>query len=86
MAGTGPWYFAYVNQGTAFNAAVHNVEDEEIYTIDLDHSEGDFCAIELTLKNPRVGLLAAGRLHGRYYRLMSIGRIRRILFRYSTAA
>lgn len=57
IARGGPLYFAYVNRGTAFDPTVHNVFDEEIYSFDLDHSEGDFCGVDLELKNPRVGLL-----------------------------
>lgn len=57
----GPFYFAYVDPGTAFNAAVHNVFDETVFSFKIEHSEGDFPALELTIKNPRVGLLAPDR-------------------------
>lgn len=57
----GPFYLAYVDEGTAFNAAVHNVMNEEVYSFTLEHSEGDFAALELVFKNPRIGLLNATR-------------------------
>jgi hypothetical protein len=57
----GPFYLAYVNEGTTFNPAVHNVEDEEVYSFSIEQGEGDFAALEIELKNPRVGALSAGR-------------------------
>src|SRR5436305_699866 len=36
-------------------------EDEKTFAITINHVEGDFPALHIDLKNPRVGLLAAGR-------------------------
>lgn len=57
----GPFYFAWVNAGVAFNAAVHNVEDEKIVDFEVEHVEGDIPTLNLTVKNPRIGLLAPSR-------------------------
>lgn len=57
----GPLYFAYVDQGTAFDPDVHNVMDEDVFVATIEHAEGDFPALEIELKNPRVGILADGR-------------------------
>jgi hypothetical protein len=57
----GPFYFAWVNADTPFDPATHNVEDEKIVEFNIEHNEGDFASLELTIKNPRIGLLAASR-------------------------
>lgn len=62
----GPFYFAYVDEGTAFNAAVHNVFDEAIYSFSIEHAEGDFAALELELKNPKIGVLNPTRKQWAY--------------------
>lgn len=54
----GPFYFAWIDAPVAFNAAVHNVEDEFILNFSVQHDEGDFPTASLTFKNPRVGLLS----------------------------
>src|SRR4051812_1806444 len=54
-------YFAWVDQGEAFNAAVHNREDEDVFSLTFNHSEGDFASLQVTIKNPRIGLLNVGR-------------------------
>lgn len=35
--------------------------DEEIFDFKLSHAEGDFASLEITIINPRIGLLAPGR-------------------------
>lgn len=57
----GPFYFAWVDQGVAFDPDVHNVFDERVLSITISHAEGDIPSLQVTLKNPKVGLLAAGR-------------------------
>jgi hypothetical protein len=54
-------YFAWVDAGTAFNASVHNRRDEQVIGFKVEHSEGEFPGLQLTIKNPLVPLLAAGR-------------------------
>lgn len=57
----GPYYFAWVAEGEAFDPDVHNRFDERVLSIEIDHSEGDIPNLTISLKNPRVGLLSAGR-------------------------
>ena len=57
----GPFYFAWVDYGEEFNAAVHAREDENIFDFTVEQSEGDFAMLTMTVRNPRIGLLAAGR-------------------------
>ena len=57
----GPFYFAYVAQGVAFNAVTHAVEDEPIFNLEIAQSEGDFATLTIEVPNPTVGLLSAGR-------------------------
>lgn len=57
----GPFYFAWVDAGTAFNDAVHNVEDELIFSFEIGHEEGEFPTLTIEVANPNVGLLSAGR-------------------------
>jgi hypothetical protein len=54
-------YFAWVDEGEEFDDAVHNRFDEIIYSLAFEHVEGDFASLSLTIKNPRIGLLNAGR-------------------------
>lgn len=54
-------YFAWVNEGEVFNPAVHNRNDEDMFSIEFEHSEGDFAGLKLTIKNPRIGMLNPGR-------------------------
>ena len=58
----GPFYFAYVDGDTvAFDPQVHNVMDEEIFDFEIKHDEGQIPTLHITIKNPRVGLLAPNR-------------------------
>lgn len=57
----GPYYFAWADEGEAFAESVHAIEDDDIFEFDLQHNEGDFPSLAITVKNPRVGLLAPGR-------------------------
>lgn len=54
-------FFAWVDEGTAFNAGTHSVEDEVIYSIDITQNEGDYAVLTMEIENPGVGLLSAGR-------------------------
>lgn len=60
----GPFIFRWVNEGALpFDALVHaNVNDENVFSIEITHSEGDFPTLELTIINPRVGLLGPDRM------------------------
>ena len=57
----GPYYFAYADEGEAFNPAVHNREDEAVLSFSLTQAEGDFAGLTVNCLNPGEGLLAPGR-------------------------
>ena len=57
----GPFYFAWVDETeNTFNDS-HVRNDEQVLSFHMTQSEGDFASLELTIVNPRVGLLAPGR-------------------------
>jgi hypothetical protein len=53
----GPFYFAWVEPNTPYDPAVHDIEDEEVYSFKMSQAEGDFAALSITIRNPRIGLL-----------------------------
>jgi hypothetical protein len=55
------FYFAWINEADAFNPAVHNREDEDVFSFTMTQIEGDFAALDIIVKNPRIGLLNPGR-------------------------
>lgn len=61
MPVAGPYYFAWVEPGTAFNAAVHNVMDEYLISFTRVLKEGDKPTLELVIRNPHIGLLNPSR-------------------------
>jgi len=57
---TGPFFFAWTGPAESFGSQ-HQVEDEEVFAFEITHSEGEFATLAIDIKNPRVGLLNAGR-------------------------
>ncbi|RUU09155.1 hypothetical protein EOD10_25920 [Mesorhizobium sp. M7A.T.Ca.TU.009.01.3.2] len=55
------WFFAWVDETETTFGIEHQVVDEDIVSISLPHKEGGFASLDITVKNPRVGLLAPGR-------------------------
>lgn len=55
------FYFAWIDQGEAFDPDVHNREDEDVFSFNFSQREGDFASLELVIKNPRIGFLNPGR-------------------------
>ncbi len=47
--------------GGAFNPSIHLVEDEQIFEVELSQTEGGFAGLVIKIRNPRIGLLAAGQ-------------------------
>lgn len=56
------FYFAWVNPSTTFNPLVHNVQDEVITAVHVEQAEGEFASLDITVRNPKIGLLSVGRL------------------------
>jgi len=54
------FFFAWADEASEFDGSMLR-EDEQVFGFELTHEEGDFATLRLDLKNPRVGLLAAGR-------------------------
>lgn len=57
----GPFYFAWADEGEAFDPGVHNREDEAVTALTVSQSEGDFASLQIDVLNPGEGLLAPGR-------------------------
>jgi hypothetical protein len=56
-----PFFFAWVDESdTAFSPAFERV-DEEIFRIEIKGEEGQVPTLDITIRNPRVGLLSPGR-------------------------
>ncbi len=55
------FYFAWVAASETTFTDAHKRSDEDIFDFKLSQSEGDFASLEITLVNPRIGLLAPGR-------------------------
>jgi len=57
----GPYFFSWVDPGTAFNPAIHNVMDEYIFSFKRLLKEGDKPTLEMVIRNPHIGLLNPSR-------------------------
>jgi hypothetical protein len=57
----GQIYFAWIDEDEDFDDTVHNRFDEDVFSLSLSQSEGDFASLTLEIKNPRIGLLNVGR-------------------------
>lgn len=65
------FYLAWVNEGVTFSAGTHAITatkiwdgtegGENVFSIEIEQSEGEFASLTAELVNPRVGLLSAGR-------------------------
>lgn len=65
------FYLAWVNEGVTFSAGTHATTatkiwdgtegGERVFSLAIEHSEGEFPSLTAELINPRVGLLSAGR-------------------------
>src|SRR5260370_28981636 len=57
----GPWYFAWVNAtDTVFSSAFYRW-DEHVYSAVRIHEEGHIPTLDITIRNPGIGILAPGR-------------------------
>jgi hypothetical protein len=57
----GPFYFAWADETETTFGVEHQVEDEQIVTFRLEHTEGNCATLTLDVRNPRIGLLNPGR-------------------------
>jgi hypothetical protein len=53
----GPFSFAWVDAGTAFDSVAHKREDEKIVRWRVEHLETEFATLSVDIRNPRRGLL-----------------------------
>ena len=58
----GPFLFAWIAAPVPFDPLVHAVEDEGISDLTISQQEGEFASLQITVINPFLGLLAAGRM------------------------
>ncbi len=56
-----PFYFAWVDPNETTFGPEHEVVDEDIISFDLKHDEGQYPTLEITIRNPRIGLLNGSR-------------------------
>ena len=57
----GPFYFAWVDPTETTFGVEHHVEDESVFSVTIEQTEGNTATLALDIKNPKVGLLAPGR-------------------------
>lgn len=55
------FYFAWVDSSETTFEPEHQREDEEAVSFAIEHSEGEFASLSLSVRNPRIGLLAPAR-------------------------
>lgn len=55
------YFFAFIDAADTVFGPEHEVEDLLVVAYKLGHQEGEFATLDLTVKNPRIGLLASGR-------------------------
>lgn len=54
--------FAWVDpEDTEFDAELHYVFDEDVFSFDLSQGENEFALLKLTVRNPKIGLLNPSR-------------------------
>lgn len=59
---SGPrFYFAWVDPTSTTFIDAFKREDEKVFSFTLQQAEGDFAALDVDLRNPRIGLLAPAR-------------------------
>src|ERR1019366_683831 len=59
---TPQFYFAWVDSDqTTFDPSTMLRMDEDIFSFERKHDEGQVCTLSIVIKNPRIGLLNAGR-------------------------
>lgn len=56
-----PFTFAYCNAGDPWNATTMDRFDESIFSFKINHEEGQIPTLDMTIRNPRVGLLNPSR-------------------------
>lgn len=55
------FYFAWVDKEDKTFGPEHHRVDEDVFSLVLVHSEGDFPSVEVDIRNPRMGFLAPSR-------------------------
>jgi hypothetical protein len=55
------FYWAWVNSSETTYGPTHARYDENVFSFTITHREGECAQLSLTIKNPKIGLLAAGR-------------------------
>lgn len=57
----GPFYFAWVDSTETTFGVEHHVEDEHVFSVNIEHLEGQNPTLSIEIKNPGIGLLAPSR-------------------------
>lgn len=66
------YFFAWADEGESFSSSHHKI-DLDVVAFDLTHTEGEFAILRMTVRNPREGLLAAGRKQWLWFSVGSVG-------------
>jgi hypothetical protein len=61
------FYFAWIDENETFDPVTHAREDEDVFSYRYVESEGDVAGMDLTIRNPRIGLLNVGRKRWAYF-------------------
>src|ERR1039458_9783906 len=57
-----PFTFYWANESeTTFNASTMNVFNEDVFSFEIGHDEGQVPTLDIVVRNPHIGLLAPGR-------------------------
>ena len=57
----GPFFLAFVDPTETTFGPEHERFDADVFSLSIDHQEGEFASLTVDIRNPRVGLLNAGR-------------------------
>lgn len=58
----GPFFFAWVDDDEIeFVAADHARDDEDVFSLEITQTEGEFASATVVIRNPQIGLLAPSR-------------------------
>jgi hypothetical protein len=55
------FHFALIDPGQTSFVSSFARKDEQVMSLEIRHSQGDFASLRLEVRNPRVGLLSSRR-------------------------
>ena len=61
MAEIGQIFFAWVASGEGWDPGIHARHDEQVFSLSISETEGEFALATVRVRNPRTGLLSPAR-------------------------